>query len=224
MSRPTTSRRGRSSSTSCASWRSASPTSPATSTSTRRTTLTFREWDEQSNQAARWLVANGVAQGRPRRDRVAERVLPAVDRRVRRGAQGRRGRWCPRTRASRSPEMIAILGHAEISVMFTCAGLLEHARAVRGERAVAAVDRVRRRARRRHARLGRRDRRARPERLPGAGRRRRHGRHHVHVGHHRAAEGRARPAPQRRDDPELARRTGRAAVGCTARRCSRSRA
>ena len=59
-----------------------------------------------------------------------------------------------------TPEMIAILGHAEISVMFTCAGLLEHARAVRGERAVAAVDRVRRRRPTTDvARLGRRDRR-----------------------------------------------------------------
>ena len=26
-------------------------------------TLTFREWDEKSNQAARWLVANGVIKG-----------------------------------------------------------------------------------------------------------------------------------------------------------------
>ena len=63
----TTSPTGRCSSTSCASWRSGSPTSRATSTSTPRRTLTFRQWDEQSNQAARWLVDNGVRKG----DRVA---------------------------------------------------------------------------------------------------------------------------------------------------------
>ena len=37
-------------------------------------------------------------------------------------------------------------------------------------------------------------------------------------------EGRARPAPQRRDDPELRAELDRASAGCTARRCSRSRA
>ena len=146
---------------------------------------------------------NGVAQGRPRRDRPA-RTSTACGGSSRTPRCTRPARWwCPANTRLSTPEMITILGHAEISVMFTCAGLLEHARAVRAERALAAIDRVRRRARRRRARLGRRDRRARRERHPGAGRRRRHRRHHVHVGHDRTAEGRARPAPQRRDDPEL---------------------
>jgi len=43
-----------------------------------------------------------------------------------------------------TPEMVAILGHAEISVLFTCAGLLEHARAVRAAvpslRAIVCAD------------------------------------------------------------------------------------
>src|SRR5258705_8147567 len=37
-------------------------------------TLTFREWDERSNQAARWLVANGGTKG----DRVSI-ALPNED-------------------------------------------------------------------------------------------------------------------------------------------------
>ena len=39
-------------------------------------------------------------------------------------------------------------------------------------------------------------------RVPGAGGRRRPGRHPVHLGHHRAAEGRGRPPPQHPPDPQ----------------------
>ena len=94
------------------------------------TTLTFEQWDEQSNQAARWLVANGVQKG----DRVAialpnEYCLRWI---VAYAAVHKAGAvMVPANTRLSTPEMVAILGHAEISVMFTCAGLLEHARAVR---------------------------------------------------------------------------------------------
>jgi acyl-CoA synthetase (AMP-forming)/AMP-acid ligase II len=107
------------------------------------TTLTFREWDEQSNQAARWLVANGVQKG----DRVAialpnEYCLRWI---VAYAAVHKAGAaMVPANTRLSTPEMIAILGHAEISVMFTCAGLLDHARAVRANvpslRAVVSAD------------------------------------------------------------------------------------
>ena len=81
-------------------------------------------------------------------------------------------------------------------------GLLDTARTCRDAGAVAAIDRVRRR----HRAATRSDgtTRSRPRRraIQVPRRRRRHGRHHVHVGHDRPAEGRARPAPQRRDDAE----------------------
>jgi acyl-CoA synthetase (AMP-forming)/AMP-acid ligase II len=93
-------------------------------------TLTFKEWDEQSNQAARWLAQNGVAKG----DRVAialpnEYCLRWI---VAYAAVHKAGAvMVPANTRLSIPEMIAILGHAEISAMFTCAPLLEHARAVR---------------------------------------------------------------------------------------------
>ena len=43
------------------------PDASRTPTSTRAANITFREWDERSNQVARWLVDHGVA----KRDRVA---------------------------------------------------------------------------------------------------------------------------------------------------------
>jgi len=95
-----------------------------------QTTLSFRQWDEQSNQVARWLVANGVRKG----DRVAialpnEYCLRWI---VAYAAVHKAGAaMVPANTRLSTPEMIAILGHAEISVLFTCAGLLETARAVR---------------------------------------------------------------------------------------------
>ena len=215
---------GRCSSTSCASWRSGSPTSPATSISTRRTHAHVPRVGRAVEPGRAVARRERRAQGRPRRDRAAERVLPAVDRRVRRGAQGGRGDGA-REHApvdagdDRDPRPRRDLGdvHVRRPARARACGT--------GERAVAAIDRVRRRPRRDDV-LGWDDEIAGldRERDPGAGRRRRHGRHHVHVGHHRPAEGRARTAPQRRDDPATRRRTGRAGAGCTARRCSRSRA
>src|SRR5580704_10386393 len=95
-----------------------------------RTTLTFKQWDEQSNQAARWLVDNGVRKG----DRVAialpnEYCLRWI---VAYAAVHKAGAvMVPANTRLSTPEMIAILSHAEISVIFTCVGLLDHARAVR---------------------------------------------------------------------------------------------
>jgi acyl-CoA synthetase (AMP-forming)/AMP-acid ligase II len=95
-----------------------------------KTTLTFRQWDEQSNRAARWLVDNDVRKG----DRVAialpnEYCLRWI---VAYAAVHKAGAvMVPANTRLSTPEMIAILGHAEISVMFTCAALLEQARAVR---------------------------------------------------------------------------------------------
>ena len=188
-----------------------------------KTALSFGEWEAQSNQAARWLVENGVRKG----DRVAIalpnnyclRWIVAYAAVHKAGAA-----MVPANTRLSTPEMIAILGHAEISMMFTCNEMLEHARAVREavptlrsivcadgpdtdvlgwDAEIASVD-------------GARD--------AGARRRGRHGRHHVHVGYDRTAEGRARPSPQRCDDPEQRAALDRAVAGCTARRCSRSRA
>jgi acyl-CoA synthetase (AMP-forming)/AMP-acid ligase II len=92
--------------------------------------LTFREWDERSNQVARWLVANGVEKG----DRVSialpnEYCLRWI---VAYAAVHKAGAvMVPANTRLSAPEMTAILGHAEISVMFTCDSMLDHARAVR---------------------------------------------------------------------------------------------
>jgi acyl-CoA synthetase (AMP-forming)/AMP-acid ligase II len=94
------------------------------------TSLTFEEWEEKSNQAARWLAASGVRKG----DRVAialpnEYCLRWI---VAYAAVHKAGAvMVPANTRLSTPEMIAILGHAEISAMFTCAGLLEQAQAVR---------------------------------------------------------------------------------------------
>jgi acyl-CoA synthetase (AMP-forming)/AMP-acid ligase II len=106
-------------------------------------TLTFEQWDDQSNQAARWLVDHGVQKG----DRVAialpnEYCLRWI---VAYAAVHKAGAvMVPANTRLSTPEMVAILGHAEISAMFTCAGLLEHARAVQAEvpslRAIVCAD------------------------------------------------------------------------------------
>ena len=107
----------------------------------RRPRSRSREWDEQSNQAARWLVdQRRAARATASRSTCRTSTACAGSSRTRRCTRPARS-WCRRTRASRSPELVAILGHAEISAMFTCDGLLDHARAVARERAVAAVDR-----------------------------------------------------------------------------------
>ena len=93
-------------------------------------TLTFRQWDEQSNQIAHWLVDNGVRKG----DRVS--IALPNDYCLRwivayAGVHKAGAVMVPANTRLSTNEMTAILGHAEISVMFTCEGLLDHARAVR---------------------------------------------------------------------------------------------
>ena len=86
-------RRGVSSrSTSCASWRTGTATRSRTATSTPAPSLTFAEWDEQSNRLARFLVRPGRRARRPGLDLPAERRGAALDRHLRRDAQGRRDR------------------------------------------------------------------------------------------------------------------------------------
>jgi len=96
------------------------------------TTVTFREWDTRSNQAARWLMAAGVAKG----ERVAiylpnEYCLRWI---VAYAAVHKAGAvMVPANTRLSIPELVAILGHAEVSAMFTCAPLMEPARAVTAE-------------------------------------------------------------------------------------------
>jgi len=107
------------------------------------TTLTFREWDEQSNQAARWLAAIGVTKG----DRVAialpnEYCLRWI---VAYAAVHKAGAvMVPANTRLSAPELVTILRHAEISAIFTCAGLLDHARTVQAAvpslRAIVSAD------------------------------------------------------------------------------------
>ena len=165
------------------------------------------------------------AEGRPRRDRAPERVLPALDRRVRRGAQGGRGDGA-REHASvdtgdgRDPRPRGDLG--DVHVRRVCSSTRARcAPRVPSLRSIVCADGPD--ARRRSVGT------TRSPALDAS-------ECQVPVdaddmadimytsGTTGLAEGRARAAPQRRDDPERARRTGRAGVGCTARRCSRSRA
>jgi acyl-CoA synthetase (AMP-forming)/AMP-acid ligase II len=103
------------------------------------TDLTFRQWDQQSNQAARVLIACGVRKG----DRVAiylpnEYCLRWI---VAYAAVHKAGAvMVPANTRLSVPELVAILGHAEITALFTCAALLENTRAV--ERAVPSLDTV----------------------------------------------------------------------------------
>jgi acyl-CoA synthetase (AMP-forming)/AMP-acid ligase II len=105
--------------------------------------LTFRQWDEQSNQVAHWLVANDVRKG----DRVSIALPNDYCLRwiVAYAGVHKAGAVMVPANTRLSPnEMTAILGHAEISVMFTCNNLLDHARAVRDQvpslRAIVCAD------------------------------------------------------------------------------------
>ncbi len=94
------------------------------------TALTFTEWDEQSNQLARFLVSRGVAKG----DRVSvylpsDEVLRWI---VAYAAVHKAGAVAvPTNTRLTARELTTILGHAEIRAMFTCADLLETAYEVR---------------------------------------------------------------------------------------------
>jgi acyl-CoA synthetase (AMP-forming)/AMP-acid ligase II len=91
--------------------------------------VTFAQWEQRSNQAARWLTSRGVRKG----DRVAIylpndyclRWIVAYAAVHKAGAV-----MVPANTRLSVPELVAILGHAEISAMFTCAALMDHARAV----------------------------------------------------------------------------------------------
>lgn len=91
--------------------------------------ITFREWDERSNRAARALIAHGVHKD----DRVAiylpnEHCLRWI---VAYAAVHKAGAvMVPANTRLSVPELVAILGHAEVSAAFTCESLLDHARAV----------------------------------------------------------------------------------------------
>ena len=91
--------------------------------------VTFAQWDARSNQAARWLMGRGVGKG----DRVAiylpnEYCLRWI---VAYAAVHKAGAvMVPANTRLSVPELVAILGHAEVSAMFTCADLLDSARAV----------------------------------------------------------------------------------------------
>ena len=82
------------------------------------TAITFREWDARSNQVARWLVANGVSKG----DRVAlylenEYCLRWITAYA--GVHKAGAVMVPVNTRLSIPEVMTILGHAEITAMFT---------------------------------------------------------------------------------------------------------
>ena len=226
MSRAGRTRRARCSSTSCGSWRARWPDEIAYRRPRRgRARSRSRSGTTRSNQAARWLVG----QRRARRATGSRSTSPnehCLRWIVAYAAVHKAGAVMvpANTRLVGRRSWSTILGHAEISAMFTCNDLLDsHARsrpACRRCESIVGADGPCDGA------LGWDDEIAQLDDgdVPGAARRRRHGRHHVHVGHDRAAEGRARPPPQRRDDAELRTALERRAAGCTARRCSRSRA
>jgi acyl-CoA synthetase (AMP-forming)/AMP-acid ligase II len=95
-----------------------------------REAITFRQWDERSNRIARWLAARGVAKG----DRVSiympsEYCLSWI---VAYAGIHKAGAVCVPTNTRLSQrELAAILGHAEISAMFTGAPMLANVEAVR---------------------------------------------------------------------------------------------
>lgn len=94
------------------------------------TALTFAEWDEQSNQLARFLVDQGIEKG----DRVSI-YLPgdeALRWIVVYAAVHKAGAIAVPTNTRLSvPELVTILGHAEVAACVTCDALLDTALAVR---------------------------------------------------------------------------------------------
>lgn len=92
--------------------------------------LTFAEWDEQSNRLARFLVEQGIEKG----DRVSI-FLPsdeALHWIVAYAAAHKAGAIAVPTNTRLSvPELVTILGHAEVAACITCASLLDRALAVR---------------------------------------------------------------------------------------------
>jgi acyl-CoA synthetase (AMP-forming)/AMP-acid ligase II len=96
------------------------------------TALTFAEWDEQSNRLARFFVEQGVAKG----DRVSV-YLPSDEALrwiVAYAAVHKAGAIAVPTNTRLSvPELVTILGHAEVAACVTCDSLLDNALAVRDQ-------------------------------------------------------------------------------------------
>lgn len=90
------------------------------------TAITFAEWDERSNRLARFLAAEGIAAG----DRVSvylpsEEALRWI---VTYAAVHKAGAVAVPTNTRLSiPELVTILGHAEVRALFTCETLVRRA-------------------------------------------------------------------------------------------------
>jgi acyl-CoA synthetase (AMP-forming)/AMP-acid ligase II len=96
------------------------------------TSLTFAEWDERSNRLARFFVEQGIEKG----DRISI-YLPSDEALrwiVAYAATHKAGAIAVPTNTRLSvPELVTILGHAEVAACVTCESLLERALAVREE-------------------------------------------------------------------------------------------
>jgi acyl-CoA synthetase (AMP-forming)/AMP-acid ligase II len=96
------------------------------------TALTFAQWDEESNRLARFLVEQGITKG----DRVSI-YLPADETLrwiIAYAATHKAGAVAVPTNTRLSvPELVTILGHAEVSACITCDALLDQLLAVRAE-------------------------------------------------------------------------------------------
>ncbi len=157
------------------------------------TSITFDRWERQSNRLARGLVDRGVARG----DRVAilmeaDHILDWI---VTYSAVHKVGAVAvPLNNRLSPPEVRGILEHAEVTAVVASGSYGDSVGPLIGRLALpgawwprsggpgieGAVDLEEREGRRR-----------RPH--PGAARRRRPGRHHVHLGDHRPAQGGGRP-------------------------------
>ncbi len=102
------------------------------------TTITFRQWDDQSNRLARWLVERGVA----KQDRVAlymdsDRCLQWI---VAYAAIHKAGAvMVPVNTRLSIDEVLTILRHAEPTVIITNERLLDNAQAVAAEQPILAI-------------------------------------------------------------------------------------
>jgi acyl-CoA synthetase (AMP-forming)/AMP-acid ligase II len=96
------------------------------------TQVTFTEWDEQSNRLARFFVEQGIEKG----DRISV-YLPSDEALrwiVAYAAVHKAGAIAVPTNTRLSvPELVTILGHAEVAACVTCDALLDNALAVRSQ-------------------------------------------------------------------------------------------
>ncbi len=96
------------------------------------TSLTFAEWDEESNRLARFLVHQGVEPG----DRISI-YLPSDEALrwiITYAATHKAGAIAVPTNTRLSvPELVTILGHAEVAACITCESLVENAITVRDQ-------------------------------------------------------------------------------------------